>query len=244
MSARWVDTHAHLERYELPLRAEILERARSEGVAVIGVSTDVAAAITLVGMKGLAGVAIGVHPIHAGVSDHSELADLAAHAKNVVAIGECGFDDNGPATEVQVAAFEAQTELARANGLPLVLHLAGANAWEQLLACEASLDGLTVVRHYFTGDASEAEWHAERGHYLSFGNPLRRDPALRDIAFTYPAERLLVETDSYPLANRRTEPCDVVRVAETLALVRGWTFPEASSRLLENTRSAFPRLAP
>lgn len=243
MSVRWVDTHAHLDRYDLPLRDEVLARARAESVAIIGVATDVPAAITLVGMKALAGVAIGVHPIHAGVSDHSELANLAAHAKNVVAIGECGFDDSGPATDVQVAAFEAQLELARANVLPLVLHLAGANAWERLLECEASLDGIAVIRHYFTGDTTQAAWHAERNHYLSFGNPLRRDPALRDIAFTYPADRLLVETDSYPLANRRTEPRDVARVAETLALVRGWTFPEASARLLENTHAAFPRLA-
>ena len=99
-----------------------------------------------------------------------------------------------------------------------------------------------MIRHYFTGGADEAEWHAAQGHYLSFGNPLRRDPSLRDIAFAYPAERLLVETDSYPLPDRRTEPRDVVRVAETLALVRGWTFAEASTRLLENTRRAFPRL--
>ena len=242
MSARWVDTHAHLERYDPPLRAEILERARAEGVAVIGVSTDVPAAITLVGMKGLAGVAIGVHPSHAGLSNPSELADLAAHAKNVVAIGECGFDDDGSAPELQVGAFEAQTALARANALPLILHIAGTNSWERLLECETSLDGLIVVRHYFTGDPAQAAWHAERGHYLAFGNPLRRDTSLREIAAGYPADRLLVETDSYPFPNRRTEPRDVARVAETLALVRGWTFAEASAQLLENTRSAFPRL--
>lgn len=241
---RWVDTHAHLDRYDLPLRAEVLERARDEGVAVIGVSTDVSSAITLVGLKGLAGVSIGVHPIHAGVSDHADLADLATHAKNVVAIGECGFDDSGPAADVQISAFEAQAEFARANGLPLVLHIDGVDAWERLLDHADTLDGLTVIRHYFTGDAAQAEWHASRRHFLSFGNPLRRQAALRDICAAYPAELLLIETDSYPLPNRRTEPCEVVRVGETLALVRGWTFAEASERLLRNTAAAFPRIAP
>ena len=242
VNTRWVDTHTHMNRFDGAQGGEMLERARAEGVAVIGVSTDVPAAITLVATKGLAGVAIGVHPIHAGVSDPAELADLARHAKNVVAIGECGFDGAGPPADVQAAAFEIQTEIARTTGLPLILHIDGANAWEQLLDCEAALEGLTVIRHYFTGGADEAEWHAAQGHYLSFGNPLRRDPSLRDIAFAYPAERLLVETDSYPLPDRRTEPRDVVRVAETLALVRGWTFSEGSTRLLENTRRAFPRL--
>lgn len=242
VNTRWVDTHTHLNRFDAAQGGEMLERARAEGVAVIGVSTDVPAAITLVATKGLAGVAIGVHPIHAGVSDPAELADLAKHAKTVVAIGECGFDTAGPAAEIQAAAFEVQTEIARTNGLPLILHIDGANAWKQLLDRQAAIDGLTVVRHYFTGDATEAAWHAERGHYLSFGNPLRRERALREIALTYPAERLLVETDSYPLPERRTEPRDVARIAETLALVRGWTFEEASRRLLENTRRAFPKL--
>lgn len=242
VNTHWVDTHAHMDRFEPELRNEIFERAREAGVAIIGVATDVPTSVTLVAMKGLAGVAIGVHPIHAGVSDPAELTDLAEHAKNVVAIGECGFDDTGPPMDVQAATFKAQAELARANRLPLVLHIDGAAAWDQFLEHEAEIEEIPLIRHYFTGDSVQAEWHAERGHYLSLGNPLRRTPALRDVVYGYPPELLLVETDSYPLPERRTEPRDVRGIAETMAFVRGWTFAEAEQQLRQNTKKAFQGL--
>lgn len=242
VNTRWVDTHAHLDRFEPELRAEVFERAREEGVAIIGVSTNVPSAVTLVGMKPLAGVAIGVHPKHAGVSDPAELSDLAAHAKNVIAIGECGFDAAGPPMDVQAEAFAVQANLAREHGLPLVLHIDGEGAWEQFCADESVIEGVPIIRHYFTGDAAQADWHAERGHFLSFGNPLRRTAALRDIVYRYPPELLLIESDAYPLPGRNTEPRDVRGIAETMALIIGWTFAEAEQRLRANTKKAFPRL--
>ena len=62
---------------------------------------------------------------------------------------------------------------------------------------------------------------------------------LREIARGYPGQLLLVETDTYPLPNRNTEPAHVVSVAQTLALTRGWTFEQTRTQLAANTRSAF-----
>lgn len=244
MHVKWVDTHTHLDRYEPDERAAILARAGEAGVAIISVGVDVESSRAAVELDGIAGTAIGIHPLHAATAHTSELMELLTGSAGVIAVGECGFDAAGPPFEVQAAAFWAQARCARALDFPLVLHIDGEGAFDALCEHSAAIDGLTVVRHYFTGDATQATWHAERDHYLSFGNPLRRDPALREVAFSYPADLVLIETDSYPLPARRTEPRDVVRVGETLALVRGWTFPEASERLLRNTAAAFPRLAP
>lgn len=241
MDLRWVDTHSHLDRYETAERAAILSRAAEASVAVIAVGVDVDSSAAALECPDVVGVAVGIHPLHATGADLRALLGLASHQR-VIAIGECGFDSAGPPFDLQATVFAAQTRTARALDLPLVLHVDGTGAFEQLTRHANLLAGVTVIRHYFTGDAAQAAWHAERGHYLSFGNPLRRDSGLRDIARTYPAAQLLVETDSYPVAGRRTEPSDVARVAETLALVRGWTFSEASTQLLENTRAAFPRL--
>jgi len=238
----WFDTHAHLDRYPAAERDALLARAREAGVAVVGVGVDLASSREMAGIAGLAGYAVGVHPLYAGEWGRDGLAGLLA-ATGGVAVGECGFDDGGPEWELQVAAFRGQCALARECGLPLVLHVDGGRAWEILRAHSDDLAGLTVVRHYFTGDRGQAEWHGARGHFLSFGKPLVRDAALQEVCRDYPPEMILIETDSYPLPGRTTEPRDVVRVGNAVAELRGWPGAETRARLARNTLLAFPRLA-
>ena len=235
----WYDTHVHLERYPEAERLVLLERAGEASVEILAVSVDMESSRAVVAMPGAWGRAVGVHPKHADSVEPS-LGDLAT-GPGVVAIGECGFDAEGPGWDAQEAAFREQCRMARELNLALVLHIDGAGAWERLVAGESALEGLRVVRHYFQGDAAEARWHSERGHYLSFGNPLRRRAELRDIAREYPPDRLLIETDSYPLPGRNTEPAHVGVIGETLALLSGWTFDEARERLEANTFRAFGR---
>ena len=236
----WYDTHVHLDRYAPAERDALMERAAEAEVRVIGVAVDLASSVALGECPGLSARTVGLHPNHAAEPLSPELARLAAQP-GVVAIGECGFDDAGAPWPSQERAFRAQCQLASALKLGVVLHIDGPQAWECLVSNADALDSLTVIRHYFTGDAMQAAWHAQRGHFLSFGNPLRKQKALRDIAIGYPANRLLIETDSYPLPGRTTEPKDVAKVGETLALVRGWTFEEARTQLAANTRAALGR---
>jgi Tat protein secretion system quality control protein TatD with DNase activity len=234
----WFDTHVHLDRYSLPERAALLERARAADVEVFAVATDLAYSREVSALDGVRGQVVGVHPRSAAPGFESELRELAPQP-GVIGIGECGFDGDGPDWDAQEAAFLAQCPIAGEFDKTLVLHVDGEGAWKRLGACEEALAGLRIVRHYFTGDAGQAAWHRERGHYLSFGNPLRRDRALREVAREYPPQLLLIETDSYPLLGRFTEPQHVAAVGETLALLRGWTFEEARKRLAANTLAAF-----
>ncbi len=234
----WFDTHVHLDRYSLPERTALLEGALEANVWVIAVATDLASSRETSALGGVRGRVVGIHPRNAGPGFEEELREIAGRP-GVMGIGECGFDGGGPPWPEQAATFEAHCDIAHELGKALVLHIDGEGAFEQLAANASGLEGLRIVRHYFTGDAAEAAWHAERGHWLSFGNPLRRVAALRDIARGYPADRLLIETDSYPLAGRFTEPKHVVAIGETLALLRDWTFDEARERLATNTRAAF-----
>ena len=185
----WFDTHVHLDRYPEAERVATLARAAEAEVRVMAVAVDVDSSKEVVGLigaaTGVAGGVVGVHPKYA-MNFRNELADLAFE-KGIVGIGECGFDDSVPDWALQAAAFVAQARVAGELDLALVLHIDGAGAWERLLDHEAALEGLRVVRHYFTGDEAQAGWHAERRHFLSFGNPLRRGPRLRSIAASYPA---------------------------------------------------------
>ena len=234
----WYDTHAHLDRYAPAELDSILARAAEAEVRVIGVGTDLESSEALLAVKGLAGVTVGIHPASGKSGSDQRLSEVAAR-RGVCAIGECGFDAEGPPWELQAAVFRAQVRVARELGLAVVVHVDGEGAWEQLASQAELLEDLRVIRHYFTGDDAQAAWHAERRHFISFGNPLRRDRSLRDIVREYPEDRLLIETDSYPLPGRNTEPAHVVKVGETLALLRDWTFAYARERLGANTRAAF-----
>ena len=86
------------------------------------------------------------------------------------------------------------------------------------------------VFHCFTGDAALAAAALELGFYLSFSGIVSfpKSDALRAVAATVPADRLLMETDSPYLApvphrGKRNEPALVVHVAEALAAARRTT---------------------
>jgi len=217
----------------------MLRRARATGVTrLLSVSTSCASARQTAALPAAILKAVGVHPRAAAEGPCAALVALA-RAPGVVAIGETGFDAAGPPFARQEAVFRAQCALARQHDLALVLHIAGAGAWQALMAAADALDGLRVVRHYFMGDTAQADWHAARGHYLSFGRPLLREPALQRLAPTYPPELLLIETDTYPLPGRATEPRDAAALGAALARLCGWTPADSAARLWQNGARAF-----
>lgn len=236
--ARWFDTHVHLDRYVGAERVNLVARAAVAGVDIIAVAVDLESSAEVARQAAEIPGAVGIHPKRALPGFEPELRKLAAMSR-VLAIGECGFDSEGPPWELQEAAFVGQCRLARELGKALILHVDGSGAWERLAAYADDLDGLRVIRHYFTGEAGQAAWHAERGHYLSFGNPLRRLSELGEIARSYPPELLLIETDTYPLPNRSTEPANVVAIGEMVAALREWTTEECQEQLAGNTVEAF-----
>ena len=239
---RWFDTHVHLERYSQEEAAAIQVRALAAGVAgMLAVSTSLASSERTVALPDSIARAVGVHPTRSAEAVDGDwarkLRELATRP-GVVAIGEAGFDAAAPDWAAQHRCFEAQAAIATEMGLALVLHIDGEGAWKQFAGAREPTEHLRVLRHYFRGDQRQADWHASRGHYLSFGRPLLRDPALQSVAATFPAELLLIETDSYPLAGRGTEPKDLVPVGELLAHLRHWSIPECAERLWGNSGRA------
>ena len=123
-------------------------------------------------------------------------------------MGETGIDHyrEGPTPEQQRRAFEAQIEIAREHGLPIVIHARDKDGEttatdEVFEILDARADGVEVILHCFL-----APWRLQdaidRGWYCSFSGIVTfpKSDALREAAAALPDELLLVETDAPYLA--------------------------------------------
>jgi TatD DNase family protein len=240
-----VDTHCHLGLCEPPA-AELVAAARDAGVRrMLTVGLDEltnAEALALAVEHPEVRACVGRHPNSAtGFDDEAAtaIAELAADER-VAAVGETGLDyyRDGAPREDQRRAFEAQIEIARAAGKPVVIHTR--EALEDTFAVlRERAEGVTVILHCFSGPPESVAEAVERRWYCSFAGNLTYPKAegLREAARLVPDELLLVETDSpflapQPVRGRPNEPANVVHTAEVLADVRGVSYEELE-RLIE-----------
>jgi TatD DNase family protein len=228
-----VDSHTHLTFCEPP-DAELVEAAVEVGVEkLVTVGTNgVTCREALRAAEDFPQVyaAIGRHPNEATGFDDADLAELRALASHerCVAIGETGLDyyrDGAPRSD-QERAFEAQIELARETGKPLVIHTRAAED-DTLAMLGERAGGVKVILHCFTMASRIEECLEHQDWWISFaGNATYpKAPELRAAAVRVPAGRLLVETDApflspQPVRGKPNQPANVVHTARALAIER------------------------
>jgi TatD DNase family protein len=238
---RYVDSHIHLDRYTDDDAAALLERASQAGVgAFLTIGVDRASSQRAVALAVRFGAryslyaAVGLHPafLPTGATsidrDIEQLSILAQSSpSHIVAIGEIGLDtlDATAALDTQLYAFATQLQLANDLGLPVVIHFQGAQAIARAQELYAAAPArLGAVVHYFVGDLPQARRWLDLGCHVSVGRPvIRQENASLRAAIaspTLPLDRLLIETDTYPLPGRATEPADVVTVAAEIAALK------------------------
>lgn len=252
-----IDSHTHLFLCERP-EEDLVSSAREAGVERmlnVGLGED-SNGQAVAGAERFAEVfaSVGCHPTSAGAFSDAmaeEIARLASHEK-VRAIGETGIDyyreTAGPAE--QRRAFEAQIDIARAHGLPVVIHARDPEG--ETTASDEAFDilddraaGVTVILHCFL-----APWRLagaiERGWLCSFSGIVTypRSDELRAAAAALPDELLLVETDAPYLApqsvrGKPNEPAHVVSTAEALAEVRGVSYAQLERTVSANAKRVF-----
>jgi TatD DNase family protein len=247
-----IDSHTHLDACEPP-NAELIAAADAAGVTrIVTVGTDGAscrAALAAAEDFPQVYAAIGRHPSESTGFDDADLAELEALASHekCVAIGETGLDyyrDYAP-REDQKRAFEAQIELARATGKPLVIHTRAADD-DTLALLDERADGLSVILHCFSMASRVRECLAHERWWFSFaGNstyPKAQD--LRDAALAIPAGRLLVETDApylapQPVRGKPNQPANVVATAQALAIARRVPYDEFEQGIEASAAAVF-----
>jgi TatD DNase family protein len=223
-----IDSHTHLDSCAPP-NADLVAAAVEAGVSrILTVGMDGGSCRSaLVAAEAFPQVyaAIGRHPNLATGFDNAALDDLAALAAGprCVAIGETGLDffrDSAPRADQQ-RAFEAQIELARTTGKPLVIHSRAAQD-ATIDTLRARAGGVTVILHCFSMPERLDECAAE-GWWFSFAGNVTY-PKARDLALAAeraPIDRLLVETDAPYLTPQvvRKEPNQPAFVTHTARFV-------------------------
>jgi TatD DNase family protein len=261
-----IDSHTHLFLCE-DAEADVVARAREAGVtrmlnvglgrsayAAAGEEDTNATAVAAAERHEEVFASVGCHPTDASGYDDAmgeEIARLAAHER-VRAVGETGIDyyrETATAAE-QRRAFEAQIEIARAGGLPIVVHCrdpegettASDDAFEIL---DARAGGAPVILHCFSAPWRAAD-AAERGWYCSFAGHVTYPASdeLREAAAELPGELILVETDAPYLApqtirGKPNEPARVVDTARLVAEVRGVSYEDLERTVEANARALF-----
>jgi TatD DNase family protein len=265
----WIDSHCHLDASEFDAdRDAVVARARSAGVATMVLPAvwpaNFDAVRALAHAHGVA-YALGIHPLyvdHCGDEALEQLAQaLQAHAQDprLVAVGEIGLDHFVPGLDPvrQEVFYAAQLKLARAHGLPVILHVR--RSADGLLKQLRRIEVMGGIAHAFNGSAVQAAQFIERGFKLGFGGAMTFERALqiRELAASVPDTALVLETDAPDipphwlyvkvqdrgsLAPARNEPSQLPRIAQTLAELRGWTVEETAARTSANVLSALPRL--
>lgn len=252
-----IDSHAHLtDESLLPQVEAVLARAAEAGVErIISVATDVPDALAALSLADRfpdrVYAAIGFHPHQAGrVTDEAlaELTRLLDHPR-VVGFGEMGLDYHYDFSDrpSQHRVFRAELELAVARDLPVIIHSREAFADTVGVLLEAGMAGRPVVFHCFSGTAEEAVILARHGWRASFTGVVtfRNASALQEIARTYPADQLMIETDCPYLSpvpvrgTRPNEPAFLAHTARFLANLREIDYESFVDQTRRNTVEFF-----
>ena len=197
----------------------------------------------------------GIHPHHAGELDPHSIPALRQLLENpaVVAVGECGLDyyRNFAPRDAQLAAFEAQLELAADLERPVFLHERDAHADSLKLLRRYRQRLVGGVAHCFTGDRQQLEAYLDLDLHIGITGWIcdeRRGGPLRAAVAGLPLDRLLLETDAPYLLprdleprpkDRRNEPRFLPHIALAVAEVMALTFDEVAAAATLNSRRLF-----
>ena len=254
------DTHAHYDDAAFAEdREALLSSLPGRGIGrVINVCSDVDSLRTTMELAEkypyIYG-AVGIHPDEVGKLNDGILEEmrLLCRLEKAAAVGEIGLDyywnkENHP---VQIRWFERQLELAREEGLPVIIHSreAAADTLEVMKRMKAGEIG--GVMHCFSYSRELAREYLDMGLYLGIGGVLTFKNArkLKEVVEYAPLSRLLLETDCpylAPVPNRgkRNSSLNLPYVVEEIAALKGISPEEVMEKTAENAFRLFKKISP
>jgi TatD DNase family protein len=252
-----VDTHCHLDAAEFDDdRAAVAEAATRAGVGLIVVPAveraNFGAVASVCRDYACCAAAYGIHPMYV---DQARETDLNALRETVLrehplAVGEIGLDRFIESRDDarQEFYFNAQLQIARDTGLPVLLHVRR--------AIDPVLKALRLCRvpggiaHAFNGSRQQADEFIKLGFKLGFGGAMTfpRASRIRELAATLPLDAIVLETDAPDIppewkVGGRNTPDQLPLIAQILADLRGIELHEVAAATTANANAALPGLA-
>jgi TatD DNase family protein len=248
-----IDSHSHLDVDAFDTdRADVVRRAREAGVL-----QQIVPAIAASGWDNLRTVcandpglhaAYGLHPMFLAEHRPEHLGLLRGwiERERPVAVGECGLDHfvEGLDPQSQHRYFEAQLDIARDAGLPVIVH--ARRAVDEVIAALRSAATVGGVVHSFPGSEQQARQLWALGYCIGIGGPITYERAarLRRIVATMPIEFLLLETDSpdqpgQGQRGQRNEPAHLREVLRVVAELRDEDEAVISAATTRNAERVF-----
>ena len=216
--------------------------------------------------------ALGIHPLCVGDAADDDLDRLEQALRDhrddprLVAVGEIGVDLFVPGLIAirprQEHFYREQLKIARRAGLPVLVHVRRSS--DAVLAGLRRIEVPGGIAHAFNGSDQQAGHFVDHGFRLGFGGTVTFETAhqIRRIATSVAATVPVLETDSPdipphwlyrtaaerdaatpPLPQSRNEPCEVARIAECLAQLRGVSLDELATQTRANAIAVMPKLA-
>jgi len=262
MPYRWIDTHCHLDCLDAATQRAQAARAGVGHVVIPAVARANWQAVSALAHRHGDSYALGIHPLHVAQARADDVAALRAllyacrNDPHLVALGEIGLDFFAPQADAQRQRwfFRQQLALARACGLPVILHVRkAADAVLHMLRAQPVAGG---IAHAFNGSAQQAQAFIAQGFKLGFGGAATygRAHKLRHLAASLPLDALVLETDApdmppqwlYKTAAQRqsgqaqppNSPAELPRIAAHIAQLRGISAQALAAATRRNARAA------
>jgi len=200
-----IDTHCHLDVAAFDAdRRQVLDRARQQGVRRMVIPAVDAGhwdgLIQLCQSEQALYPALGLHPVYLQAHMRADIEALEPEIEKwrPVAVGEIGLDYfvRELDREKQQDLFEAQLEVARNAGLPVILHVRKAH--DQVLSTLRRIRVSGGTAHAFNGSLQQARQYIDMGFKLGFGGMLtyQRSKRIRRLAEELPVDAIVLETDA------------------------------------------------
>jgi TatD DNase family protein len=226
-----IDTHSHIDSPCFDHdRDKVIERANAAGV-----NQQIVPAIQTRWWSRLKACcdsdnalypAYGLHPLYTRQHNENDLVTLSTwlESEPATAVGECGLDFYNGKTDLkqQILYFEAQLDLARQFGLPVIIH--ARRSVEMVIQILKKKPGLQGVLHSYSGSYEQAAQLIDLGFSMGFGGPVTSPQAKRihNTIKRLPLDAILLETDSpdqpdYSHKRERNEPAYLADIAQHIS---------------------------
>jgi TatD DNase family protein len=177
---------------------------------------------------------IGIHPWFLKVETYEHQLSLVnqyADYKNIVALGEAGFDRlKGPDSILQLTAFEEQVRIAERVSKPIFIHCV--RAWDELLSAYKKLKPVTPwLVHGFRGKKELAMQLISKGMYLSFWFDFVIRPESCSLLKSLPKDKIFLETDGSDIS--------IEKIYEKVASDLSLTVDELKAIIFSNYNNVF-----